>query len=94
MLIRYLHRVLCCRVIQPATLPHGPVLLWEDGTIGVSSFQWAAAVRVYAGRANDSDPSHFTIDVDVNGEREVIDGWLQNDDTVKFVVRDGPAKKP
>ena len=35
---------------------------------------------------DDSIPSHFTIDVDVDGERKVIDGWLQSDDTVKLRV--------
>lgn len=77
------HRVLCCRVIQPATLFHGPLLLCEESTIVVSSFEWTSSVSVYAGKADDGDSTHFTIETSVNG---VINCWLQADDTVKLVL--------
>lgn len=82
------HRVLCCRVIRPATLFHGPELLWEGSTILVGSFNWTAAVRVHAGKVDGANPARFTIDVDVDGVREVVDGELQRDDTVKVHVPD------
>ena len=85
--------VLCCRVIDPATLFHGPVLLWQSSTIIVGSFDGSPAVKVYAGSADDTDPSHFTISVDVEEGTKFIDGWLQDDDTVKVQVRESPAKE-
>lgn len=92
--------VLCCRVIKPATLFHSPVLLWErSAPVAVDrrvvvGIPWTPAVSVFAGRADDSDPAHFTIDVDVDGLREVFDGRLQGDDTVKLQLRNGSGKNP
>ena len=88
------HRVLCCRVVKPATLFRGPVLLWEESTIIVSSFEWTAAVSVLAGKIDDSDSSHFSIEITVDDQSKIIDGWLQNDDKAKMEMRDGAAKKP
>jgi len=77
------HRVICCRVIQPATLLHRPRLLWEGSTIVISSFSWTNSARVYAGHPDPSDPAHFTLDIEGAGK---IEGWLQADDTVKIEI--------
>ena len=51
-------------------------------------------LRFYAGQPDPTDSSHFTIGYAVNGQPGTIDGWLGDDERVKLVVRDGPAKKP
>jgi hypothetical protein len=86
------HSVFCARVIDPATLLHGPTLLWEQSTIIPDSLGWDGIVRIFAGSADESDSSHFVIGITVNGQPMIIDGWLQNADSVKMEVRDGPAK--
>jgi len=64
-------------------LLHDPVVLWGKSTIVVSSFDWGTAQRVYAGHADESDASHFTIHIVVDRcWLRIIDGWLQDDDTV------------
>jgi hypothetical protein len=76
------------------------VILWE-GSIPVVEDRPIAVnlpstpiVSVFGGQADDSDPAHFSIDADVDGVREVFDGWLQADDTVKLRQRNGSEKNP
>jgi hypothetical protein len=49
------------------------------------------ADRIYAGQPDPADPSHFTVEYENGGERKTADGWLQDDDTLKFSVRE-PAQ--
>jgi hypothetical protein len=51
-------------------------------------FALPSADRIYAGQPDASDPSHFTYDYETDGVRKTIDGWLQDDDTLKFRVRE------
>ena len=44
-------------------------------------------VHCYAGQADPADPSHFTVKCEVKDRSIIIDGWLQNDDTVKLEPR-------
>jgi hypothetical protein len=80
--------VLCCLVIDLATLLDGPRFLWVGGYTPLSPLDWRSTATVYAGHADEKDASHFTIDVDVNWESKTVDGWLQADDTVKLEMRD------
>ena len=48
------------------------------------------ALRLYAGQVDPHDASHFTIEYRAAHGGGMIDGWLQNDDTVKFRVRSKP----
>lgn len=50
-----------------------------------------AMVRIYAGQPDPGDPSHFTIDYELWGQRDTFDGWLQADDEVKFKPRKRPV---
>lgn len=52
---------------------------------------YASLVRIFAGQADPSDRSHFTLDYEIDGERGVLDGYLQDDLTVLFKLRDGPG---
>ena len=86
------HRVLCHRVIRPATFTRGPATLSEGSTILASSFEWTASVRVFAGQADPSDPSRFTIEVEVDGKARTFDGRLEDDDSVELRLRDRPTR--
>lgn len=86
------HRVLCHRVVRLATFTRSPVTLSEGRTILASSFEWTASVRVFAGRADPSDPSRFTIEVEVDGKAKTIDGRLNEDDSVELQLRDRPIR--
>ena len=48
-------------------------------------------LRLFAGQPDPNDPSHFTIGYELNDVPGTIDGWLQDDDRLKFEYRDGPA---
>ena len=47
---------------------------------------------MYFGQPDPIDLSHFTIKYEIDNIPGTIDGWLQNDDTDKLQIRDGPAK--
>jgi hypothetical protein len=47
-------------------------------------------LRLFPGRPDPLDESHFTIPYDAGGVTGTIDGW-QADDSVELVVRDVPA---
>ena len=41
-------------------------------------------IKIFAGQPDPSDPSHFTISYELDGKPKTIDGWLNDDDTVRF----------
>ena len=43
--------------------------------------------RVFAGQPDPTDSSHFVIQFERRGERHKVEGWLQDDDTVRFRLR-------
>jgi hypothetical protein len=49
-------------------------------------------LRVYAGQPDPADASHLTIRYQIDTQSGIIDGWLENDHTVKLQVRDGPLQ--
>jgi hypothetical protein len=67
---------------------------WSDpATLGMP-FEQNELFRLHAGQPDPADASHFTIEYEINSGSGTIDGWLQDDDTVKVKVRDGPARQP
>jgi hypothetical protein len=50
--------------------------------------------RVYAGQPDALDATHFTIDVEVNGRRTTLDGWLADGGTVTLTPRAGRERVP
>lgn len=56
--------------------------------LGLEKSSSTDAIRVYCGQPDPDDPTHFTIALEVNGAREVLDGWLQDDETVLLKPRD------
>ena len=55
--------------------------------IGAQHFQMQRPVRYFAGQVEPDDASHFSIAYEIDGKREVIDGWLMDDDTIKLEKR-------
>ena len=47
---------------------------------------------LFFGQPDPVNLSHFTMKYEIDNIPGTIDGWLQNDDTVKLQIRDGPAK--
>lgn len=44
------------------------------------------------GVTDGADPTHLTIPYSFKGQSGTIDGWLSDNDQVRFIVRDGPSK--
>ena len=53
-----------------------------------------ARARIFAGQPDPNDPTHLTIDYELDGQRHVIDGWLTSDGEVKLETRPIPADTP
>ena len=75
-------------VREPNGLPTSPL----PATLTLAE-HYPPAVRLYAGQADDSDASHFTIAYEAGDGSGTIEGWLGDDDLVHLQVRDGPLKR-
>ena len=60
--------------------------------VGVSGGR--TKVRVHAGAQDPADPSHFTFSYEVDGRKEIVDGWLGDDDSVTIELRPRPVATP
>jgi len=74
------------RVIEPATLTHSSREVTKR-------FQRERSGRfvdaeLHFGQPDPTDPSHFTIDFTAEDRRGTVDGWLHDDDSVTFKLRD------
>jgi hypothetical protein len=59
---------------------------WEHGQI---TSEKRDVYRFYAGQPDPADPTHFTIDYELDGERSTIDGWLRENSGVELAPRKG-----
>lgn len=78
------------RIIRPGTVFRGPrtgrsVTRGDGSQIRFHPTQ--DRLTIYAGQPDPADPSHFTIDYDLNGTRHTVDGWLEDDEFVKMELR-------
>lgn len=48
-------------------------------------------MRFYAGQADAKDATHFMIDYEAWGQRDTVDGWLENSGEIRFVPRHKPV---
>ena len=62
------------------------VLLWVDQ-------KDPRPMRFFAGRPDANDPSHFSFDYQRAGVRGVIQGWLNDDDTVTLAPTQGSVSR-
>jgi hypothetical protein len=78
--------VLVSRVFAPGTMFQPPQ---EMGDVYFSAPVIAGpdGGKVFAGSLDPSDASHFTFRTDDGSDVVTHDGWLQNDDTVRFSTR-------
>ncbi|MDB5299636.1 MAG: hypothetical protein JWO87_1299 [Phycisphaerales bacterium] len=91
-----------CRVITPAGF--FSAAYWraeQDFMAAVASFPYrypdvhGRKVRAFAGQADPKVPDHFTIACDIGGRKTLIDGVLQDDDTVVFLMHSlSPVRSP
>jgi hypothetical protein len=51
-------------------------------------------VRVFVGRSDPANLSHFTIPFEIDGRAGTIDGWLQENDDVLLEVRPSATTQP
>jgi hypothetical protein len=77
-------------VIRPASLFHSPELLNRSWLSLGRSY---VPVTLHHGQPDPKDSSHFTIDFVCTEKksRGTLDGWLKDDDTVDFKIRDPAA---
>ena len=90
---------------MPTILRHGTSLkLVQDGEANLIPIKWIDGtlraarpkeynLRVFAGQPDPQDPSHFTVEYEVGGVKNVIDGWLTDDDYLRILPRGGTVDK-
>ncbi|MGE5609027.1 MAG: hypothetical protein ACM359_07220 [Bacillota bacterium] len=91
-------------VVQPASLRSPPKLVWAGnipGDITVLDLvgrrqdllrpPYGKEIKCLFGQPDPADASHFTIDILIDGQTHIIDGWLRDDDTVMLKVRSPAA---
>jgi hypothetical protein len=81
-----LPNTLVVRVFEPSDLFHQPRESARKVSLGQENL--AADLTVFAGRVDASDSNHLTITLIKNGKRHILDGWLENNDTVSISERD------
>jgi hypothetical protein len=82
-------------VFTPASLSTSPQcapqpLNYED--VKKTRPQHPPLVRMYAGQPDPADPSHCTIRYQMWGQEDVLDGKLNDDDTVTLIPRHTPQE--
>lgn len=87
---QFLNFTFSCDVRSPASLFRPPSK--TRGTFASIDAGLGSSVKLFCGQPDPDDASHFTFRYKVDGAAGTIDAWLQDDDTIKFQVRDGPAK--
>lgn len=83
-------------VFRPGGIVSRPQLLSESSIVLQTTMPTPGYIRVYAGQPDPDDASHLTIRYVCNGQRHVIDGWLDRFDHVTLTdsVRGGSITPP
>jgi hypothetical protein len=61
---------------------------WDYLTVAPGSGSSQSHWKFYAGQPDANNPSHFTFDFELDGQRHTCDGWLDNDG--KLIVSQRP----
>jgi hypothetical protein len=77
-------------VAEPATWRPGSVARFRESSSFSLRLTEQDRLRVFMGQPDATDPSHFTIDYELNGERGTIDGWLRDGDAFAEPVGAAP----
>jgi hypothetical protein len=75
------------RVFRPATLCSPP----SQRSHELSTVLLPKPQRIFAGESDAENASHFVFRYEHNGRIYIVDGWLQDDDSVKIEQRDHKA---
>ncbi len=77
-------------MVEPGTSYRSPKAASPSAVRGGGNilFDLGDTLVVYAAKVDPNDPSHFTIDYDLNGKRQTIDGWLDDVWMVILETRD------
>jgi hypothetical protein len=63
--------------------PSASLMPWKSVSATQHTFDAVMAhLKIYVGTIDPTNASHFTIPLDIDGDRYIIDGWLKNDDSV------------
>ena len=65
---------------------------WVDGALRATRPK-EHELRFFAGQPDSTDASHFTVEYEIGGVKNVIDGWLTDDDYLRIVPRGGQVEK-
>jgi hypothetical protein len=76
----------CARVVEIGSYLHSPKELGSSTTTIVMQND-LKTLRVYPGEFDPADPSHFTFEYEADGQRVVVDGYLQFDDAIAILPR-------
>jgi hypothetical protein len=52
-------------------------------------FRTTDRITILSGQPDLADTSHLTFEINANGTRQIVDGWLRNNDVVELVPRTG-----
>ena len=79
------------RIIRPGSVFRGP-RTGQNVTRGdgaqITFDRDAQRLTIFAGQPDPNDSSHFTIDYELGGTRITLDGWLEDEQTVKIEIRE------
>ena len=90
---------------SPNTVRHGVSLkIVQDGERDVIPIKWVDGtlrsarpaeynLRFFAGQPDPQDASHFTVDYEIFGVKNTVDGWLTDDDFLRIVPRGGKVDR-
>lgn len=68
---------------------------WDgNGTFLHGNFDPTRRLRFFAAQLDPTNPAHFTVGYEMDGQAGTIDGTYQVDGDVVMTIRDGPAKIP
>lgn len=76
-------------VVEPASLWHLDSRPKFTPGPNHGGYPVSIPINLYAGQPDPKDDSHFTLAYTLNGKPGTIDGWLNDDETVKLELRAG-----
>jgi hypothetical protein len=71
-------------IFAPGSLTSPPRIVSDVESYSLRTVGDLRAERVYAGQLDPADPSHFTVLYQTANGNGTLDGWLKDDDSVKF----------
>ncbi len=80
-------------LVRPGTIIRNPVFIMNAAERNIRCFPFGRTLRVFSGQDDNVDPSHFSFQIEIDGVPEMIDGWLNDNDTILLEQRTGPVAR-